>query len=437
MTSPIEIGTDRRKLLLVVGFDAHSRESLASAQSRARASGLRLEICHVQAQAVSLHAERMSSFDMAQTLRSWVEYGGGISVDECSFRVESGDAVDAIVRASHDDAALVVVAQRFEPSRQLSIRRLSQLCPCPVIFTEDMGRERDLAAGLNAPPTEIAPPRRPYKVLLSLSHEHSGSAGYADALRRGFALSKVFGGELYVLEVLRGEPIHRVLTPHLSLSFAISDEAALVEAHRRTWERCVEVAPDLGLHRVLVRSGALLAETARAISEIVPDLVVVQGHPLLHGRDISGLAGSMRVPIFVAKHFEENDTIVAATDLRDPEYPVLREAASLSRRLDAPLVFVHHAELASIPGSAPSHRWVEQLSEAAERMAPRAESVLSEGVSVTDGILAEAQLRRADVVVVGVRRASWRARNHGKSVASTVVEKAQRSVLVTPIGSTS
>jgi hypothetical protein len=58
------------------------------------------------------------------------------------------------------------------------------------------------------------------------------------------------------------------------------------------------------------------------------------------GSAMASLAFSAEVPVLVSRESIGRDTIIAATDLRDSEYPVLNKAADWSRKLRASIMRV-------------------------------------------------------------------------------------------------
>jgi nucleotide-binding universal stress UspA family protein len=136
---------------------------------------------------------------------------------------------------------------------------------------------------------------------------------------------------------------------------------------------------------------------------------------------------------------------LAATDLGDARYPVLFEAAEMARQLGRPMVALHNLAPRSVrrlrvprprielPGGAVSGLRRQQLSNATRLLAPDAEMVIANELDPVDAILEQARTRNVDLIVVGTRAHSWFSRTLIGSVSTELVDRAIRSVLVTPL----
>lgn len=264
------------------------------------------------------------------------------------------------------------------------------------------------------------------------------------ALRRALALSRVLDAELHVLALL---PEHA--NPFLpSMLDELPRSLANARALRRdTLDWFAEVAGEpLAESRLRIRFGDLVAQAAPHAAKLAATLIVLAPHKRRAGSQVIALADSSRIPVLVARKLASRETIVAATDLADGEYPVLRKAAELCRRLQTPLVAMHNVNPMTVTpssempwpiASAPCSQAVDSkralLELASERLPVSAEPVLGMDVNPADAILHEAQARDADMIVVGTRPSSWLDRVVMGSVAQQVVNRARRSVLVMPL----
>lgn len=253
-----------------------------------------------------------------------------------------------------------------------------------------------------------------------------------DALRRAHALARAFGGELFVLRVLPDSTRHDVLMPHLSLMRAMSDLSRARHTLEETHAQCEAQAPGLPIDQVLIRHGARLHEAYRAASELRAALIVMPRQRGVSGRDVAWLATMAGAPVLVARPATRGDAVVAATDMRDPGYPVLRQAAEWCQRLESTLVCVHNTG-GSPASSSPGARSAIDLLQAALTFGRDAEGIVARRADPVEAILGEARAREADLVVVGVRPRTWLDVFSSRCVASRLVDRARRSVLVTPI----
>lgn len=206
-------------------------------------------------------------------------------------------------------------------------------------------------------------------------------------------------------------------------------------AEHRRW--CDEGVPGgLGVEKMHWSERPLRRAVVELACEIAPILVVVPAG--MNGRLVTSLACAARVPVLVARPPSDGETVLAASDLSQPRLPVLREAAGLARRLAAPVVLLHNLppprdgrETASSEAArAEASGLLSRVRDATIRLGVEGRAVLSRQPSAADAIVRAA--RHADIVVVGSYRRSWMPRLVARSVAATVVDRAGRSVLVTP-----
>jgi len=255
------------------------------------------------------------------------------------------------------------------------------------------------------------------------------------SLRRTLALAKRLDGDLYILRLVSA--ISRVGSRDTNPS--AQDVTAT-----REW-----VSETLGERfsepRLEVRTGAFVEQTASHALQLGAALIAMPPGVGGLGTTVTQLAELSRVPVFVARATRSHGPIIAATDLEDGEYPVLRRATELAAQLDVSVVAVHnltHIKLMTGPSAtwtmtAPPNSelrelYRQKLVRASKRLHAHAATVVAIEDSPVDAILREARSRNADVVVVGTHR-SWFARVIGASVAAQVVNQARRSVLVTPL----
>ena len=272
----------------------------------------------------------------------------------------------------------------------------------------------------------------PFRVLFVCPPGGQESSVQRDALRRAYALARAFQGQLLVLRVLPGSPRHNVLLPHLSLLHAMGDLARMQQVLEETRAQCEPHAPGLLAEQIVVRQGGHIHEAYRAARELQASLIVLPRQRGVSGREAAWLASMSDVPVLVARPATRGEAIVAATDMLDPGYPVLRQAAAWSQRLESPLVCVHN-EGDTPPGPSHAARSAVDLLQVAMRFGRDAESVVARRSDPVETILGEARTREADLVVVGVRPHTWLDLFSARGLATRLVDRARRSVLLTPI----
>lgn len=144
------------------------------------------------------------------------------------------------------------------------------------------------------------------------------------------------------------------------------------------------------------------------------------------------LVEQLAVPVLIARALRWGGSIVASSDLRRAEHPVLREAIVLSRLLGRRVTFVHNAgELAEGSGvhPLPTHESYTYLRLIAMHSGCDATAVVTSARNTADSIVEVAALDDADLVLVG--HCSHDDPHH--HLASVIVRRCTASVLVLPV----
>jgi nucleotide-binding universal stress UspA family protein len=280
----------------------------------------------------------------------------------------------------------------------------------------------------------VNPPRRS-TVLFALSGDAQPNA----SLLRAATMACVHGAELEVLRVLAG-PV-----PHGPGRAQVRDAIATLRAltATRSWVREVTGAePAAG--RVRVRTGDFMSVTVGRASDVDAELVVLAPFGKRSGKFVTELARRAGRPVLVAREAARESSILVATDLEDPRHPVLQQGVKLSRG-HAHVVALHnvtpvvpllslpamHARLSTLERAQRAAR--DRLQHATEGLPAPVETVLAREASPVTAILHEAYARSGGLIVVGTRPKSWFNRLVSANVAAQVVNRAQRSVVVTPV----
>jgi nucleotide-binding universal stress UspA family protein len=266
----------------------------------------------------------------------------------------------------------------------------------------------------------------------------SAAPGSDLQLRAALALADRLGLDLHVLRVV---PLRRP-------SLRLPDRPFLrfVDAAREVSDSCREVFAERFADEALYVLRGDLFETALALAkELDAALLMVPGREVA-GSEITALVRSSGMPILVVGSAVTGTSVLAATDLRDMHYPVLRRAAAIGRRLRLRLVALHSvsrgvwmrtARLSRLraPRRAGVHHTRLRLLRAVHAVAtPLAEAVLALDRDPVEAILREARECDACMVVVGTHARSPFRRAVRRSVAARLIDRAQRSILVTPLG---
>lgn len=279
------------------------------------------------------------------------------------------------------------------------------------------------------------------RALLALE-EHGEPS---EILRRAAELARGLGLELEVLRVLRQRPWNTVLS-RLHVGTRLSMARRSVRANRAVRAWCDELLGSAAPLPVHIRQGDFAEETARLANESRAQLVIVPSREGRQGARVISLAGNAGCPVLVLRTSAGFETLIAATDLEDDEYPVLSRASDIGQRLDATVVAIHNVspiinllplEAAFAAATTLAMDTVklrrERLSRAALQLTNGIQAVVSNACDTVGAILNETEAQGPALVVVGTRTKPWLNRLIVKSVAAEVVDRTRASVMVTPI----
>lgn len=294
-----------------------------------------------------------------------------------------------------------------------------------------------------AQPSSIAESRR--RVLFACCDENWP----ASALLRAHVFAEQLRDELFVLQV-QSQPRATWRFRHTKAPLAsLAKLEALEKSHAALLKRCAGILwPGLPNSRFQTTEGDFVETTVMVAAELGAELIVLPPLPRNGGDAAAQVAHAARVPVLVARPGRSQNTVVAATNLRDSRYPVLRHARSVSSMLQADLILVHNVEPAMmIPTPEVATLWLDAMPRTdvaaqTQRLATVAESmphcvgaVVKCEANTAQAILEASRSCDADLIVVGVaRRYSRWERLLRTSVAARVADRAYRSVLLFPVG---
>jgi nucleotide-binding universal stress UspA family protein len=266
------------------------------------------------------------------------------------------------------------------------------------------------------------------------------------SLERALSLAAALKTRLHVLRVVLGRSSFNAVSPQVDLLSSIRPAQYALESDRRLHEWLAQLSVDCLPDEICTRSGDFVTQVAARALQLDACLVVMPPAEGRLGELASKLALAAQLPVLVIRAGALQGRIMAAADLRDPTYPVLRTATSLAESLDASVIALHNVSPLTVLTSGdfscaapadtrrslvPARR--EQLEHALRVVGSPSTAVVADEVDPVDAILAEAQARDVDLVIVGTRRHSWWERLVGSGVAARVVNGTDRSVLVVPI----
>lgn len=273
------------------------------------------------------------------------------------------------------------------------------------------------------------------RLLLALKQSEPPAAG----LDWAAVLARQLSVELHVLRVLPGPAYSGPMRGDwLDIT---RDVQRMLEATRETRAWCDDVLPDaVRAEHVCVRVGDFGEEVATRAQEIEPDMIMISDGANPAGDMATVLARTAARPVLVAREQSSRCTLLAATDLQDEGYPVLRQAAELGHYLHASVLAFHQVDVAQTGcGAAIDARrgvWTamqkERLEMVADRLLYDGEVFVAEGEDPAVAIVAHARHLEADTIVVGTRPRGTEG-SARRNTAARVVERTDRSVIIVPI----
>ena len=280
-------------------------------------------------------------------------------------------------------------------------------------------------------------------IVFALTRRGHSSA----ALRRALALARACETDLHALMVMPDFPRMRPHIPRRSFIDAIRSLECVVNDNRATAAWLARAGADgPPIERFSAVVGDFPEQVVRYCGRVGAQAIVVSSDVETPGSVVTALACSSGVPVLLAREGGGHATIVAATDLRDRDYPVLHKAAEMGHRLRAAVVAVHNVNPLAVvlpfdvdwpivlTRSESSQRaLVERLTSASLESNLGSKPVVHYELNPVAAIVGQARSCDADLVVVGARTQRWFDRPAFGSVASQVVNRAHCSVLVTPL----
>jgi nucleotide-binding universal stress UspA family protein len=283
-------------------------------------------------------------------------------------------------------------------------------------------------------------------VLFAMFEEGQPTA----SILRARALSRVLEAELHVLRVLPEYTRVNAVFPQNNSMDALQavERAFRTKTHTRLWLRECLGDDESAVDHIAIVHGDFVDMATQQAAKHDTVLIVIPPCAGNIGHTVTSLATTSGVPVLVAREATKDETIIAATDLQDTAYPVLRQAAKLGQQLDASVIALHNVNpmpvlvgtgmawpITVYPSNPVCEARSARLTQISQKLPGDAHPVIRNEMNAADAILGEAREHDADLVIVGTRRRrNWFDRLVAGNVAAQVVNRAKRSVLVTPLG---
>lgn len=268
------------------------------------------------------------------------------------------------------------------------------------------------------------------------------------AMLKADAFAQSLQGELLVLHVSSFSASSRTLFRRQPALESFLTLERLEKARMDALERCNFILPgQVPTENLFIRSGDFMREIQQTIAEWGADLIVLPPEQKGEGLLAMDIAMATGVPVLIARPPRSHNVVVAATNLADRRYPVIRQAGQVSELLGAQTLVMHNLAPVQLPGglergglplqistekdvaSSAAH-----LAKVSGQLPSAMKAVIKTEPNTSQAILETARECDADLVVLGVEHGCSRlSRLFGGSVPSRVAERARRSILLTPI----
>jgi nucleotide-binding universal stress UspA family protein len=257
-------------------------------------------------------------------------------------------------------------------------------------------------------------------------------------LQYASGLSRALNAELHILNVL----------PALeSLRSSDRDNFDVGEARQRV-ERCVAacrrirtwwadvLGEQLPTRRLRVRFGCFTDEVAARAAELDAPLVILAPSLDRLGAAATALVQAGSRSVLVARGVLAPGVLLAATDLEDPRYRVVRRAVELGSVLESSVVAVHNVSCLSVPPrcSVTAGAWAApQLPRRViSQLSTPLDMVVTTEIDPVDAVLEQSRRHCTRMIVVGTRRPPGHMYRRA-SIPAEIIDRSRCSVLVTSL----
>jgi nucleotide-binding universal stress UspA family protein len=204
----------------------------------------------------------------------------------------------------------------------------------------------------------------------------------------------------------------------------------------RSWYQTV-LGDTLPTRRLRIRHGEFGEQVAARAAQLDARLIVLSPSMARLGATATALAQACLRPVLVARGAEPSGALVAATDLEDPHYRVVRRASEWGATLAAKVMAVHNVSCVTAPlgrfyKGRPKPPPALPRRVRAELPAPL-DMVVTTDLDPVDGVLDQAHQHESRIIVVGTRPPRGQAPPHGHSVPAEIIDRSRCSVLVTSL----
>ena len=273
--------------------------------------------------------------------------------------------------------------------------------------------------------TPFAPEREPSQVRRVLI-AFGGERAPARALRDAFGFALALGAEPHVLRVV-GRSSAALLALRHTAALAQHEARRLRAAARHARALCERTLGErLPCPQLAARLGNFTDQVVLRAAELQADLITISPNRRQLVETVQTIVRATNRAILVPRRAGSFVKLLAATDLEEPNTPLLQSAAQLGRRLDASVVALHGVPAGRGAGAPSLEQRLLMLERATRRLGGHIESLVLRTNDPAREILQQSRQRNADLILVGTRRRAL-------GTAAWVVQNARRTVLVAPL----
>ncbi|MBA3452545.1 MAG: hypothetical protein H0T42_05540 [Deltaproteobacteria bacterium] len=180
-----------------------------------------------------------------------------------------------------------------------------------------------------------------------------------------------------------------------------------------------------------VRSGSLASAAIESARATRPAIVVISPDAGATGRTAITVASTLGVRVLMVRAPRAAKPVLAATDMRHAQFPVLAASCDLARRLGKAATFFHN-DTELLDTTSGTH--LARLRALAASASVEADAIVVRSPRTLESILRLADLADADVVSIGARPRPWHARlGLAPGLPERLVDGCACSVYVVPM----
>jgi nucleotide-binding universal stress UspA family protein len=281
------------------------------------------------------------------------------------------------------------------------------------------------------------------------------SPGSDEALRQAHERVTNTGARLAVCHIVPNELRNNLFFPHISRIAALKLPLAMKQIGDAVLARVMEITGRQPAEfDLIIDDGKPQAMILDHAEKWLADLIIIGSHGQTRPADafLGGVTESIvrhaHCPVLVSRPGRHTRQVIAGTDFSDPALPAIKAAADEATRIRGSLMVVHSLDLVWSPAAYPALAFggapfnisskdiaeleasaTERIQESLKQLGIQGDALVTTGAAGAE-LVAIAEERNAELVVVGTIGRTGLRRALLGSVAETVVRQAACSVLI-------